>query len=276
VWAQDRLVIYTVNYPLQYFAQRIAGEYADVIFPAPADADPAFWQPSAEVIADYQQADLILLNGADYAKWVGRVSLPRRKQVDTSAGFRDGYIHVTAGPTHSHGPGGEHNHAGTAFTTWLDFRQAAGQARAIAAAMVRKRPQWETEFLRNLAALETDLLALDQQINRIVTLKPDQPLLASHPVYQYFQRRYGLNLKSMMWEAQDVPDESQWATLERMFDEHPARWMIWEDEPNPETVERLRGMGVDSLVFNPTGNRPAEGDFLSVMRQNVLHLQQAF
>ena len=51
---QSRLTVYTVNYPLQYFAQRIAGEHAEVIFPAPSDVDPAFWQPTAEVIGDFQ------------------------------------------------------------------------------------------------------------------------------------------------------------------------------------------------------------------------------
>ena len=45
-----RLTVYTVNYPLQYLAQRIAGEHAEVVFPAPGDVDPAFWQPSAEDI----------------------------------------------------------------------------------------------------------------------------------------------------------------------------------------------------------------------------------
>ena len=273
---QGRLTVYTVNYPLQYFAQRIAGEHADVLFPAPADVDPAFWQPHVDIIASYQQADLVLLNGANYAKWVNRVSMPRRKLVDTSAAFRDRYIHVKAGATHSHGPGGEHSHTGTAFTTWLDFNQAIEQARAIAGVMTRKRPEWKQYFMRNLAALEANLLELDKQIQLTVATKPDQTLMASHPVYQYFQRRYGLNLKSVMWEPEQVPDEQQWAMFKQGLSQHPSRWMIWEGEPNPQSVERLRGMGVESIVFDPAGNRPIEGDFLSVMRQNVKNLQWAF
>ncbi len=273
---QDRLSIYTVNYPLQYFAQRIAAEHADVVFPAPADEDPAFWQPSVEIITGYQKADLILLNGANYAKWVNRVSLPRRTLVDTSAAFRDHYIHVKAGTTHSHGPGGEHSHTGIAFTTWLDFRQAAEQARAITGAMTRKQPALEVVFERNFAALEADLLDLDKQIQSIVANKTDLPLVASHPVYQYFQRRYGLNLQSVIWEPDEVSGEAQWAGLERTLKEHPASWMIWEGEPHPQSVKRLRGLGVGSIVFNPAGNRPEEGDFLTVMRQNVKHLQRVF
>ncbi len=272
---QTDLAVYTVNYPLKYFAQRIAGEHADVMFPAPADVDPAFWQPDVEIIAGYQQADLILLNGAGYAQWVTRVSLPRRKLVDTSATFRDRYIHVNEGVTHSHGPGGDHSHTGTAFTTWLDFSQAAEQARAIAAALTQKRPQWKDDFASNLAALEADLLELDKQIETMVTANPDQLLVASHPVYQYFQRRYGLNLVSLMWEPDEVPSEAQWIELERTLKKYPARWMIWESYPNPGIVERLRAMGVESIVFDPAGNYPAKGDFLGVMTQNVKNLQRA-
>ena len=41
----DTLVIYTVNYPLAFFAERIGGDLVEVVFPAPVDEDPAFWSP---------------------------------------------------------------------------------------------------------------------------------------------------------------------------------------------------------------------------------------
>ena len=72
-----RLTVYVVNYPLQYFAQRIAGEHAEVVLPVPPDVDPAFWMPDVATIAAYQRADLILLNGAQYAQWLTKVSLPQ-------------------------------------------------------------------------------------------------------------------------------------------------------------------------------------------------------
>ena len=67
--AAEPLTVYVVNYPLRYFAERIGGELVRVVFPAPADVDPAHWSPDAETVAAYQAADLILLNGAGYARW---------------------------------------------------------------------------------------------------------------------------------------------------------------------------------------------------------------
>jgi zinc transport system substrate-binding protein len=272
----DPLVVYTVNYPLQYFTGRIAAEHAEVVFPAPAGEDPAFWTPAPETVGQYQRADLIVLNGAGYAKWVSKASLPRLRLVDSAAAFGNRLIVVANTLIHSHGPSGEHSHAGTAFTTWLDLSQAAKQAEAIVTALARKRPAQAAEFRRRYAALEKELLSLDAEIESIVAADPQRPLLASHPVYQYFARRYGLKLNSVLWESDEVPTEVQWAELAETLESHPARWMIWESEPTAVTAERLASLGVHSLVFDPCATVPEHGDFMRVMRDNVSRLRAAF
>ena len=67
-----------------------------------------------------------------------RVFGERRNLVDTSAGFRERLIETHGGETHSHGRAGERSHAGTAFTTWLDFSRASEQARAVRDALFRR------------------------------------------------------------------------------------------------------------------------------------------
>ena len=270
--AGETLSIYTVNYPLQYFAQRIAGPHAQVVFPAPADVDPAFWQPDIDAIIAYQRADLMLLNGAGYARWINNVSLPVSRLVNTSAGFRDEYIEIKATTTHSHGPAGDHSHAGTAFTTWLDFTQAVAQARAILDALVKQRPELADDFERGFNSLAQELLALDGEL-KTMTGNYALPVLASHPVYQYLARGYGLNIRSVMWEPNELPSAEQWSGFRSLLTEHSGRWMLWEDEPKVEIVMRLKALGVDIAVFNPCANKPKEGDFMSVMHENLQHLK---
>jgi zinc transport system substrate-binding protein len=274
--AGGRLTVYVVNYPLQYFAERIAGEQAEIVFSAPAGGDPAYWNPDADAVTAFQRADLIVLNGAGYAKWVKKVSLPRARMVDTSKGFADRFITSAEIATHTHGPGGRHAHESLAFTTWLDFELAARQARAIADAMGRKAPEGREYFDRNYAALEKDLAELDRRVREAVAADPSRPLVASHPVYQYLARRYGLNVRSMHWEPEEAPGPAQWSELRALLREHPAKWMLWEGVPEPKVAAELEKTGVKSLVFDPSGSVPAEGDFLTVMGRNVANLERAF
>ena len=244
-----QLNVYVVNYPLKYFAERIGENHVKVELPVPADIDPAYWNPNVKSIAAYQKADLILLNGAGYAKWVAKVSLPRSKIVDTSRRFKERYITTQKTMTHSHGASGEHAHEALAFTTWLDFALAIGQAETVASALARKRPELKDTFQNNLKSLAKDLKSLDQDIQTIVSKKQSTPLIVSHPVYDYFAKRYGLNIVSVHWEPDQVPSESQLNEIIEILKQHPARWMIWEGPPLQASVDNLKALGVNSLVF---------------------------
>lgn len=268
--------VYVVNYPLKYFAERIAGDAVEVVLPEESGPDPAFWQPDAATIQAYQNADLVLLNGATYAKWVARATLRQSRLVNTSRDFEDQFIFIEDAVTHSHGPEGMHTHAGTAFTTWLDPQQAVMQAAIVQDALSRLVPDRADEFKKRFAGLRQDLESLDQSIANIVAAAPSRPLIASHPVYQYFQRRYQLNLKSVHWEPGEMPSDDMWRELEEMLKKHPAHWMIWEGEPRADVAAKLEERGVKSAVFDPCGAIPDEGDYLTVMRRNIENLKQVF
>jgi zinc transport system substrate-binding protein len=266
------LSVYTVNSPLQYFAQRIGGNQVRVNLPVPADIDPAFWEPSADQIIAYQQAHLILLNGASYAKWVRRASLPESRLVDTSAGFADRYLSLEEQVTHSHGTGGEHQHGELAFTTWLDPQQAIQQTAAIRDALIRLRPDAKAAFRQGFASLQKDLLELDGQLAAAFAEYKAQPLLFSHPVYQYLIRRYAIDGYELHWEPDSMPSAAEWRAFDELLKRHPARSMVWEGTPTPEIVIALEQRGIETLVFDPAANEPSDGDYLNVMRDNLVRL----
>lgn len=267
-------VIKAVNYPLAYFAERIGGNLVDVQL-SEIDGDPAFWKPSVEDIVQFQKADIILLNGATYAKWVATSSLPEAKVVNTSAAFKDQYIKVKDDSEHKHGKTGKHSHAGTAFTTWLDLKLAEQQAAAIRDVLVRRLPKSEPTLQTNFAAFQKDLRKLDADLRAAAQPFAKIPLLGSHPVYQYLARGYGLNLRSVHWEPEEMPDAKGWEELTAIRKNHPASLMLWEGEPNQSIIDKLQQAGVASVVFNPCGNRPGKGDWLTVMIANVARLTEA-
>ncbi|MEM1318168.1 MAG: zinc ABC transporter substrate-binding protein, partial [Pseudomonadota bacterium] len=52
--AQERPRIVATHYTLQYLAERIVGDTAQVVMPIPADVDPSFWRPSIADISEIQ------------------------------------------------------------------------------------------------------------------------------------------------------------------------------------------------------------------------------
>ena len=270
----ETVSIYTVNYPLAYFAERLTGDAATVAFPAPADRDPAFWKPSIAEIGAYQKADLVVLNGAGYAQWTTKTTLPRRALLDASAGFADDFI-ATETITHSHGSDGAHSHTGVASHVWLDLSLAERQAEAIAERLKRLQPGAADAIDENLAGLATDLRAIDTDLRELGAAYAQTPLVASHPRYQYFSRRYGFNIRSVEWEPSEPPTDAQWEALDTILAEHPAAIMIWEAAPLAEVEAALRERGVQAVVVETAANRPKTGDFLDVLRRNLDALKMA-
>lgn len=257
-----------VNYPLYHFAKSIGKELITVYFPV-IEGDPAYWKPDARQISNFQKADLILDNGAGYAAWMEKVSLPSSRIVNTSGGFIDQWIEIEEVTTHSHGAEGEHVHRGNASTTWLNFNFAHQQANATLNALLKLLPQHEGALHENYLELQNQLSDFNHRMMKIGSRMQEVNLIASHPVYQYLEQAYGLKVHNLHWEPNEMPDAEQWSILTEELNSDLKNIMLWEESPLPEVKQRLTELGVEITVFNPCGNKPDSGDFISTMEQNV-------
>jgi zinc transport system substrate-binding protein len=276
------ITIYTTFYPTTYFAERIGGDRVEVVCPCPADADPALWMPDDATIAAYQQADLIVVNGASFEKWLGKVTLPEARLVDTTKPLADDLIVLEGAMTHSHGPQGEHTHEGIDGHTWLDPINAKTQAGEIKAALVKGYPGSAAAFEQGYAALAEDLDALDARLKGVSAKMKTQVVLCSHPAYNYIGRRYGWQLKTYHLDPGQMPGDETFYEIKSFLEEQPAKYILWEAQPTEEIAERMRAeLGLESLLFSPCEMLTAEElergkDLLSVMNQNADTLEQVF
>ena len=92
-------------------------------------------------------------------------------------------------------------------------------------------------------------------------------------MYQYLQRRYGIDGVSLHWEPDAPPALSGWTELRRQLASRSATVMVWEDTPLPETVSRLADLGIETVAFHTLANRPAQGDFITAMLDNARRLE---
>ncbi|QUJ76110.1 metal ABC transporter substrate-binding protein [Sulfitobacter albidus] len=272
--AQDRPRIVTVNQALHFLAERLLEDTAEVVFPVPEGVDPSFWRPSIADISMIQSADMILLNGAGFASWIDRVSLPRSRIVNTSAAIEDAFI-VTESITHSHGDGGEHSHEGIASYTWLDPMLAIAQAEAIAAAVVARDLATGEDVEARLTELRSDLTELDAMAQDALSGLEGVTMIATHPRYQYFARRYSLSIASLEWDAGAMPSEDDLSDLERLSTELDARILIWEAQPPREAIELAETLGLQSVVFEPGASKGSPDGLFAAYRQAVSSLSEA-
>lgn len=264
--------VHASTYPLAYFAERIGGEYVDVTLPVPTGVDPAAWAPSPETVLAFQEADLILLNGATYEGWVETVSLPASRVVNTSAGFSDEYIEIENAVTHSHGPEGEHSHGETASATWLDPNLAIRQAAAVRDALAAARPDGADRFNEGYEALAADLRALDESLAAATAALDDKRFLAPSSDFAYLAGRHGLDVRIVRYDP-EATVSGYWHDVEHELSH--SRTMLWSAPPPPEIASRLADGNVSVIHFDAAAAQPAQGDYLDVMRANIARLGDA-
>lgn len=274
-------VIYTTFYPTQYFAERIGGDAVKVVCPVPSDEDAIFWMPDSKTIQEYQKADMIIVNGAQFEKWVDIVSLPKSKIVNTAAGLKDNFIKFKASVEHSHGATGKHTHEGVDGHTWVDPVNARLQAKVIYDAMKKSFPDSTDAFNQRYQSLVKDLVSLEAKFKQVSVKLKNQPLLASHPAYNYVKERFKWNIGNLDLDPGSMPDDKTLADIAEIIKEHPAKIILWEGTPDADIAEKLKKQfGLESITFSPCELIGAEeekaGDnYLTIMNKNLDDLQNA-
>ncbi|MFN3201457.1 MAG: metal ABC transporter solute-binding protein, Zn/Mn family [Bradymonadia bacterium] len=267
------LKVTTGFYPTAWLTERIASATSGAVTVrdlCPPKEDPALWLPSVTELLAFQESDLVVLNGADFAQWPSKASLPMSKVVDSARAFKDELLTYTTTVTHSHGPGGAHTHEGIDGHTWVDPMTALLQGRAIHAALVKARPDLEGQLDTGLAALSADLKGLDASLLALSEKHPDLKLLSAHLAFGYLARRYGWGLEDLDLDPKQPLTAPQLARIEQTLEKHPAKVLLWESAPSEAIAEQLqKQFGIVSVVFSTVEHAPTQGDYRSAMAQNI-------
>lgn len=267
-------VVVVVNYPLQFIVESLVGPEFEVLNPVPPEANPEIWLPEDAMIQTIQEADLIVTNGANFADWVKKLSLPRSKVLRTSLSLKDALITVPDFEVHSHGTGGAHSHAGTVSFFWLDPALMTRQAEAIAQRLIDIDPQQKESITANLEQLKESLKSLSQKLDQFKAEYPGLHWFSERPVYQYLARRCGWTMHHLHWKQGTNLSKSDWDKLNTMQQEHKIPFLVWEYKPEEKRVTELAQHGVTSVVLDPLTVKPAQGDYVSEMQRQLVQLEQ--
>lgn len=269
-------IIMTSFYPTEYFAKRISGGTVEVQCPLPEDEDPIYWKPSDDIIMRFQNAKLVILNGAEFEKWPTFVSLPLSKTIESVNLPPEELVKYEDSISHRHGPSGEHSHEGIDGHTWLDPVMAKLQSKTILDAMKKVWPIHSQTFEKNYKALSADLDILNQRFKAFKNMK----LLASHPAYNYISKRYGWDIINFDFDPSEPLNETQIKALQAALDKKDRNIMLWEEMPIDSIRDNLDNQfAINSIEFSPcesmTAADLADGkDYLKVMLMNLDALEK--
>ncbi|MCP4810318.1 MAG: zinc ABC transporter substrate-binding protein [Proteobacteria bacterium] len=219
------LRIVTTDWPTHYLVERLGADSVDATCILPAGESADTWQPSGDVVASLNDADLILTNGAGYAAWMKTASLPVTKVVELSSGVD---LIELDGQTHSHGTEGEHSHGGLDPHTWMDPNQYLTQAGVVRAVLTVHRPDRATEFEARLTLLEVDLSVLDGQLAAATRDLAGVSIAQNHPAFNYLGRRYEVPLTTVEMSPTEVADVHLHESV-----------ILWEEAPTDEVKATL-------------------------------------
>jgi zinc transport system substrate-binding protein len=192
----EKVKVIASFFPLYDFAKHVGGEKAEVSVMVPAGIEPHDWEPTPRDIANAEDADLIVYNGAGFENWVSGLSV--KAKVDTSKG-----IQVVAGESEE-GELDPH--------IWLDPMNAKKQVEAIRDGLAEVDPKNTDYYMRNAEQYEKELDSLDSFIKSELSACEKKDFIAFHNAFGYFSKRYGLvqhSIEGITPEGEVLPQRIQ-------------------------------------------------------------------
>ncbi|MET9023194.1 metal ABC transporter substrate-binding protein [Actinopolymorpha sp. NPDC004070] len=293
----DRLSVVTAFYPLQYAAERVAGDTADVVNLTKPGAEPHDLELSPRAVGTVSQADLVVyLRGLQPAVDSAVKQEAGDHGLDVAGAARLTLPAPTAGESDHAEHGGHADHADHSNNVeggeeadsvasgkdphfWLDPLRLAAVGDALARRLAAVDPGHADGFRANAARLRADLTTLDREFRTGLKTCRTRDLVTSHAAFGYLAHRYGLTqfgITGLSPEQEPSPAElSSAATFARR---HDVRTIYHETLVSPAVAKTVaRETGAASAVLDPLEGLTSESagkDYLDVMRANLATLRK--
>ena len=276
----DELSVVAAFYPLEYVADRVVGDLAEVTSLASPGAEPHDAELTVSQTAEVVDADVVVHLSGFQPAVDDAVTLAEEAEVVDAA---DAAELVPAGEdTHDdHGEDGE-EHAGepTDPHFWVDPTRLAAVTGEVADALATVDPDNAETYSANAEELEQELLELDQEITEGLQDCVRDSVVVSHDAFGYFGERYGLELYPIAGLSPDSePSPAHLAELQELIEAQGITTVFYETLASPAMAETLSSdLGLETAVLDPIeglSDETADEDYFSLMRNNLAALQQA-
>lgn len=277
----DKLLVYTSMYPLYNFTREIGGDKVEVINIVPEGGEAHHYEPSGKMIAQMEDADLIIVTGAGMEHWLEDISGNQKiqsKLVITSSGVTliegghdDGEEGHEEGHDHEYDP-----------HIWLSLTNARIQAENILNALKTLDGENADYYQRNFDAYAVMIDGLKIRYDALLENLSTTTFIVSHKAFGYIAHEYGLTqiaLTSIM-STGDVSGSSIQNAIDNIRSQN-LKVIFYSSQENSQIVEQIASQtSVRVDILNTIESLSAKDkelgyDYLKLMARNLIALSDA-
>jgi zinc transport system substrate-binding protein len=244
-------------YPLQYVAQRVAGDQAKVASLTQPGQEPHDLELTVRQTAELADADVVVT----LSKF--QPSVDAAVKDDTSATVVDARDETVGDDPHF----------------WQDPARLAKVATATGAALAKADPDHAADYERNARALDRQLTALDAEYRTGLAQCKVDTIVVSHDAFGYLSK-YGLKVVGVAGISPEAePSPARLQDLAALIERTGVTTVFTETLASPAIAKTLANeVGVQTATLDPIEgltDQTADMDYLSLMRSNLAALQKA-
>jgi zinc transport system substrate-binding protein len=256
--------VVTAFYPLQYVAERVAGDLATVDNLTQAGKEPHDLELTIGETADVALADLVVYEKGFQPAVDDAIEQNATGDVIDAAGVAD---------LEDYDNGQPNPHF------WQDPLRLAMLGDAVADGLADVDPAHGADYHANAAKLRADLERLDTDYARGLAHCERTTIVVSHDAFGYLAK-YGLDMAAIAGLSPDAePTPADLARLQDLIRTDGITTVFGERLVSPRLTRSLADdMGIAAAVLDPIeglSSDTADQDYLSLMRENLRALETA-
>lgn len=285
--------IYTSFYPMYYFTSLLVGDTAEISNIMPAGVDSHDFEPSANMITDMMDADVIIYQGAGMEFWIDKLmetvqkESPEVKFIEAAKGIElieAGADEHDDADAQGHDDADEHEGHNHRFDphVWLSLRHAQTMLKNIHAELVTLFPEHKAQYDKNLDEAVKNLDALDQEFKDKIMASDLDKFIINHEAFAYFAADYNLEQIGIsgVGTEQD-PNPALLKDLVELAKTEQISVIFYDDSGSSKVSEALAKEIGGTVLPLTTIHAPTEEeinnavDYVDFMRQNLENLLKA-
>ena len=285
----DKLQVVTTFYPMYDFTKQVAQDDAEVSMLLEAGMEVHSFEPSSQMIAEIQDADVFIYNSPEMETWVPDVlaSIDTSEMVVICASDAitlleyEGEAHAHDHESEEEGANAGHSHTVDPHV-WLDPVLAQTEVSTIAEGLAEADPDNAEDYLENAGIYNGKLNELDEAYRAAFEGTENRTFVTQHAAFAYLAARYDLNQISVTGlNAEVEPSAAALATLSDYVKANNISHIYFENNASSQTAETLaEEVGVELAVLSPLEGITEEdqkkgSDYISVMLENLEALKKS-